>query len=830
MCIGLFKVVEQTENLFVDVALSLHLPLYYRYKVPKEFQTKILVGQRVVVQFRSRIYSAIVVKIANVPPEYGIVKPILEIVDEEPIVTLQQIDFFKWVADYYIAYIGDVLTAALPSSFRLKSETMVMVSPYFSGDITQLKDKEIELFNLVNSVGKLKLEDIKSNIEKKDIIKIIYRLIKKDVLITDEELYNRYLPKKETYLAINPVYKDKEHLKTLLDELDKSKKTQNQALLLVKFLSLLQSRDIVKKSELEPINNSTLNTLIKKEIIIKKSLNASRLKYRQAISSTEDIILNEEQQKAYEDIEHLWNKQPITLLHGVTGSGKTEIYIKLIDKVLRQGGQVLYLIPEIAINMQLIKRLEKYFGNQIAVYNSKYSTVERAEVWLRTKTSNRQQKFNIILGSRSSIFLPFTDLQLIIVDEEHDTSYKQNEPVPHYNARDCALYLSKIFKAKTILGSATPLIESYKNSQEGKYQLVELKSQYFALPLPKIELVDMRQQSNRNSINSILSVQLCKAIDDALNNKQQVIIFINRRGYAPHIVCNVCGYIPKCPNCDVSLVLHKDKRALECHYCGYQIDALAYCPECHSHSMHLVGSGTEKIEEQLQIQFPQAKIKRMDLDSTRKKDSYTQIIDDFANHRTDILCGTQIITKGLDFDNVAVVGVIGSDSLLHYPDFRAYERAFELLTQVSGRAGRKNFVGKVLIQTFETANPLLLNVVQRDYLKMYNRELKERKALNFPPFCRMITILLQHKDKELLNKVSMMYANELRKIFGGRLFGPQEPVIARIKNLYGMELQLKIEKNISYKTTKQKIKELNETFASRTDNSGLRININVDPV
>lgn len=820
----------ERKMLFADVALSLHLPLYYRYRVPDELQDNILVGQRVVVQLRSKIYSAVVVNLTDELPKTRTIKYILEIIDAQPVITKIQIDFFRWIADYYIAYIGDVLTMALPASLRLKSETVVTVSPYFSGDTALMKDKELEVFNLVCSSGKIKLEDIKANMASKDIVKIIYSLINKDVLITDEELYNRYMPKKETYLGINDIYNDKENLKALLNTLDGSKKTQPQATLLIKFLSLLQSRDTVKKSELEQINSSTLNTLIKKDIIVKKSVDVSRLKHRNVSLNGDDIILNEQQQKAYNDILLFWQDKPVTLLHGVTGSGKTEVYIKLISKIVKEGGQVLYLIPEIAITAQLITRLEKYFGDQIAVYNSKYSMVERAEIWFRTKTDDKKKKFQIILGSRSSIFLPFTDLKLVIVDEEHDTSYKQNEPVPHYNGRDCALYLAKMFNAKTVLGSATPSIESYNNAKEGKYQLLELDKQYFPVPLPSIELVDMRKAVSQKNMYGIFSGELLSAITSALNAKQQVIIFINRRGYAPHIECNICGYVPKCPNCDVSLVLHKDRRSLECHYCGYHIDALAYCPECQSHSLRLVGFATEKIEDELQIYFPNANIVRMDLDSTRKKDAFIKIINDFASHKTDILCGTQMLTKGLDFDNVGLVGVVDGDSLLHYPDFRSYERAFQLLTQVSGRAGRKNSLGRVLIQTYEINHPILLDVVKRDYLHMFSSQMKERKMLNFPPFCRMITITLQHKDKILLNGKSVEYASFLRKIFGGRILGPQEPVIAKIKNLYNMEIWLKIEKNISYKTTKKKIKELNETFLARRVNSGLRITINVDPV
>ena len=834
----------------VNVILALHLPSTYTYRVPEKLVDKMQIGQRVVVQLRKKIYSAIVVEIiddwkptttnntTSCSPRMEL-KYVLDIIDKQPIVTDKQIKFFNWIANYYIAYIGDVLTAALPASLRLKSETIVTISPYFNSDISSLNEQELEVFNFVVSKDKISLEDIKADLDNQNILKIVNKLIRQDILITDEELYSRYTPKKETYLTLNQEYKDKDKLKVLLDGLDKSKKTQPQADIILKYLSLTQGRDIVKRSELEDegCNSSTINTLLKKDILVKQSIEISRLKLGKQSDQVENIQLNSEQQLCFDNIVSNLGTTPIHLIYGVTGSGKTEIYIKLIDRAIKQGGQVLYLIPEIAITTQLIKRLEKYFGGKVAVYNSKFSTMERAEIWQRTMTDNKDKQLQIILGSRSSVFLPFTNLQLVIIDEEHDTSFKQSDHVPHYNGRDCALYLAKLFNATTILGSATPNIETMylatdnaETNTSKHYMLHTLTKQFYDVPLPDIELVDMRMAKRENLIKDIFSVALLDEISSALNDKKQVIIFQNRRGYAPHIECNVCGYIPSCPNCDVALVLHKDKKDLECHYCGYHIDALSYCPQCQSHSVRLVGYGTQKIEEQLEVFFPNAKIKRMDLDSTRLKDSYNNIITDFANHKIDILCGTQIITKGLDFENVSLVGVLGTDTMLHYPDFRSNERAFQILTQVSGRAGRKGKQGKVLIQTYETGNPLLQNVVSRDYWQMYDAEIKERQMMNFPPFCKIIKITLQHKDKTLLETKSMEYTRQLRKIFGGRLFGPQTPVIEKIRNYYAKEIWIKIEKKLSYQLAKQKLREYNEEFLVKRENCTIRISIDVDPV
>ena len=819
--------------LYADVILTLHLPLSYCYRVPKSLHDSIKVGQSVVVQFgKKKIYSALVVNLHHDTPKTSQIKYILDIVDIEPTITPKQIEFFKWIADYYIAYIGDVLTAALPAVFRLKSETIVEISPYFSGDLSALNTEEQNLVNQVIQKGKLKLEDYEGE-QADTFLKLVSNLIKQDVLSTDEELYAKYTPKKELCIALSQEYENQDKQKQLFTELDSKKSLASQSKTLLTFFSLLQGRDMVRKSEIidKGCSVSSLQTLLKKGVFEVREVEVSRLRQLTETKQIDSIILNDEQQNAYDSILSQWNNKPVSLLYGVTGSGKTEIYIKLIDKIIKEGGQVLYLIPEIAISFQLIERLEQYFGNKIAVYNSKFSTLERAEIYNRVKLAeDNDSRLQIVLGSRSSVFLPFKNLQLVIVDEEHDASFKQAEPVPHYNAKDSALYIAKMFNAKTILASATPSLESYYRAKQGDYQLLEIKHRYFNTLLPEILIADTKDAVSKGEMYGVMTKMLHDEIADTLKNNQQIIIFQNRRGYAPHITCNICGYTPKCPNCDVSLVLHKQTHTLNCHYCGHTTDVPAYCPDCHSHSIKTIGLGTERIEEELATYFPKASIMRMDLDSTRTKQAYDSIIKNFASKKIDILVGTQIVSKGLDFDNVGLVGVIDADTMLHFADFRAYERAFQTLCQVSGRAGRRTGRGKVIIQTYEPYNQIIRDVSEHNYESMFSHQIKERKALNFPPFCRMIKITLQHKDRYNLKNKAYEYASNLKTLFGTRMFGPQEPQIARVRNMYSQIIWLKIEKQLSYQISRTKLREFNEEFLSKADNKSLRISIDVDPI
>lgn len=825
---------KEDKILFVEVILTLHLPNTFCYRVPRVLNEDIRVGQRVAVQFgKKKIYSAIVVRITEQVPQQYNIKYVLDIIDSEPILTQQQIAFFNWVSSYYVAYIGDVLSAALPAAFRLKSETVVEISPMFSGDVSDLDDIQKQIVDVLARKDKVNIADLEEICPANQLISKVSSLISKDIVVTDEELRKQYIPKKETVVYLAEEYSLNEQKKQeLFRQMDSNKKYSSQNKVLLTYISLLKGRTMVRKTELvaKGCSLSSINTLIKNGILVKEEIEASRLKELKVSKDIEEVVLNKEQLSVYNQVLEHWEDKPVSLLHGVTGSGKTEVYIRLIDYVLKKGGQVLYLIPEIAITTQLIQRLEQYFGNRIGVYNSKYSTMERAEVWYRTKTEDKEKRFSIILGSRSAVFLPFTDLQLVIVDEEHDTSYKQTEPVPHYNGRDSALYLAKMFSAHTILGSATPSLESFYNAQQDKYQFLSLPHRYSKILLPEIFVADVNEYTRKREMYGLFTKMLYDAINDCLKDDKQVILFQNRRGFAPKVKCNICGFIPKCPNCDVSLVLHKNTHTLNCHYCGYAQEVLSACPDCGSHSLRVVGIGTEKIEEEIENYFPKAMVARMDLDSTRTKEAFTRIIEDFASKKVNILVGTQIVTKGLDFDNVGLVGVIDADAMLHYPDFRAYERAFQILTQVSGRAGRRNQRGKVVIQTFDPYNQIIRDVCEHNYQSMYDSQMIERKNFNFPPFCRMIQITLQHRDKIFLQKKAVDYALRLKEIFGTRMFGPQEPVIARIRNLYHQVIWLKIEKKISYSKSKLRIREMNEEFLAEKENSSIRVYIDIDPI
>ncbi len=826
---------EEENILFVEVILTLHLPNTYCYRVPRVLNKDVKIGQRVAVQFgKKKIYSAIIVKVTDEVPKTSNLKYILDIIDSEPVLTQKQIEFYNWIASYYVAYIGDVLSAALPSAFRLKSETTVEISPAFQGDVSCLDDTEKQIVDYVAKKTKVNVSELETVCPQKQLISVVSSLIKKDILVTDEELKKQYVQKKETIIYLSEeYYKDEDKKRQLFSLMDSNKKYSSQNNVLLTYLTLLHGRTFVRKSELldKQCSPSSINTLIRNGILIKEDVEISRLRELKSSKSVEEIILNEEQATAYNKILERFASEPsVSLLNGVTGSGKTEVYIKLIEYVLQKGGQVLYLIPEIAITSQLVQRLEQFFGNRIGVYNSRYSTMERAEVWYRTKTEDKERRFDVILGSRSAVFLPFTDLQLVIADEEHDTSYKQTEPVPHYHGRDAALYLAKLFKAHTVLGSATPSLESFYYAQQGKYQLLNLLHRYSNILLPEIFVADVKESMKQREMYGIFTKTLYDEINICLEKGKQIILFQNRRGFAPRVKCNICGYEPKCPNCDVSLVLHKHSHSLTCHYCGYTTDVLSSCPDCGSHSLRIVGIGTEKIEEEIASYFPKARVARMDLDSTRTKEAFTKIIEDFANKKTDILAGTQIVTKGLDFDNVGLVGVVDADALLHYPDFRAFERAFQILTQVSGRAGRRNQRGKVVIQTFDPYNQVIRDVCEHNYQGMYESQIMERKVFYFPPFCRLIKITLQHRDRIFLQKKAVDYACSLREIFGKRMFGPQEPVIARIRNLYHQVIWLKIEKKLPYKTAKRHLMEMNEEYLASKDNSSIRIYIDVDPI
>ena len=826
-------------TLFADIILPLPMPGYFTYRIPYDMNAQVMVGQRVVVQFgQKKIYTGLIRRLhENVPSGYTI-KYIVSILDVVPIVNEKQFQFWEWIADYYMCNPGDVMHAALPPAFKLASESKVVINPDFDGDYSTLNQNEYLVAEALLSRDSITVNEISNLTGLLKVIPLLKTLIEKGVVLTLEEISERYKPKVETYVSLSEKYQDQNNLHKLFDELEKKSFKQLQMLqLFMQATNFFKDfKNEMKKSELlklPDISSAQLSALIKKEVFYLVEKEESRLIDSDAYSSADDIILSPKQEEAYLKIKEGFAEKPVVLLHGVTSSGKTEIYIKLINEMIKAGKQVLYLLPEIALTTQIIFRLQKYFGDQAGVYHSKYNEHERVEIRnkiIKASDDKSDHKYKIIIGARSAIFLPFDNLGMIIVDEEHDSSFKQYDPAPRYNARDAAIYLSQMHNATTLLGSATPAVESYYNALTKKYNLVEITERYGGIELPQILIANLKEEMRMKTMKSHFSSLLIKNIDEALTAKQQVILFQNRRGFSLRLECDVCNYMPECKNCDVTLIYHKHKNLLMCHYCGYSTRLPEVCPACGSKSILMKGFGTEKVEDELSIIFPEAKIERMDLDTTRSKNAYRRIINDFEDRHIDILVGTQMVTKGLDFDNVGVVGILNADNMLSYPDFRSFERSFQLMAQVSGRAGRKNTQGKVIIQTYNPMHPIIGNVIHTDYISMFNNQLKERKTFKYPPFHRLIKVTLKHINPDLLNEASTYLANQMKKAFAKRVLGPEFPIVSRVKTLYLKDILLKIEKEISINQAKETLKAIiTNNFSKIEKYKSIRIVIDVDP-
>ncbi|MCR5193167.1 MAG: primosomal protein N' [Bacteroidales bacterium] len=775
----------ETPTYFVDVILPLHLPDTYTYRLPREYNGTINVGQRVVVQFGTkRLYSALVRRIHTNVPEYK-TKYVLSILDVKPIVSEFQFRFWEWMATYYMCYPGDVMAVAIPSAFRLSSESYILVHPDYDGDISSLNEDELKVVELLLRKGRIEVSEVIEATGHQKIMPLLNTLIEKRVILMDEELKQRYTPKKSAWLELDKKYLDQSVLHELFDELEKRQTTQKQLLVLMQFLQLTNfGKDALAKKDLTDNSNlstSALESLIKKRVLHVFDREESRLKEYDSTESVDNIKLSDEQQQALDAI--ITSDKHVCLLHGVTSSGKTEVYIRLIERTIKEGKQVLFLLPEIALTAQIINRLRRYFGNAVGVYHSRFSTQERAEIWHRVKDSGPGE-YKIVLGARSALFLPYHNLGLIIVDEEHDSSYKQNDPAPRYNGRDSAIYLASLWNARTVLGSATPSIESYYNASNGKYGFAEMKHRYGGTQLPEVMCADMKEATRKKEVKMNFSKFLLDNIGEALKEKEQVILFQNRRGFSLRLECDVCHHIPECKYCDVSLVYHKATNSLRCHYCGYSIPVPKECPACHSSSLRMRGFGTERIEDDLSIFFPEAHVERMDLDTTMQKKKYHEILNDFEDHKIDILVGTQMVTKGLDFDNVGIVGIMSADNLISYPDFRAYERSFQLMTQVSGRAGRRGKQGKVIIQTYQPYHQAIRDAMNNDYMSMYSSQITERRVFKYPPFYKLVDITLRHADKDVVDNAAAKYVQMLRSQLGARVLGPEYPSVSRIRNKY----------------------------------------------
>ena len=812
---------------FVDILLPLPLPQLFTYRVPRNWDSFLQVGKRVVVPFgKSKLYTGLIHSIHNRAPEKYEAKYLDAILDDFPIVSEQHLIFWKWIADYYMCTTGEVMNAALPGSFNLASETKILLSKDYREGIEELNDKEYIIMEALEVNHILTLNDVSRIVDQKTVYPLIKKMIDKGVVLVEEEVKSKYRPKKEVWVKLNEQYE--EDKKAAFGEISRAPKQQDA---LLSFLHLCDQEKIklVKRTDLERhsgVNTAIINQLITKEILIKQEIEIGRIQDRD--EDPEGVkTLNEGQTEALSAIQESFKTKDICLLHGVTSSGKTEVYSHLIEETIAKGKQVLFLVPEIALTTQLIERLKITFGKKVGVYHSRFSSGERVEIW-RSLVSDQLHDYQIVLGARSALFLPFQDIGLIIVDEEHETSFKQFDPAPRYHARDAAIVLAKQHGAKVLLGSATPSLESYYNAEQGKYGFVTMKKRYGDIQMPEILAEDLKKATRRKEMRSMFSQNLLDKIQLALSNKQQVILFQNRRGFVPVWKCNTCGWVPKCKSCDISLTYHKYSHQLKCHYCGYSIKPYRECQACGSKDLEMVGFGTEKIEEELKALLPKASIQRMDLDTTRRKTAYQEIISDFESGKVDILIGTQMVSKGLDFDNVSLVGILNADNMLNFPDFRAYERSFHLMLQVAGRAGRKNKRGEVLIQTYKPEHFIIQKVMAYDYEAMYRQEIIERKDFKYPPFYRLIQITLKSRNKEELDDAADVFAKFLKQELGPRFIGPEYPLVSRVRNFYLKTILVKLEQKASPKRAKELIHQAHDHFRESNKSKGIRVVFDVD--
>ncbi|MDR1864898.1 MAG: primosomal protein N' [Bacteroidales bacterium] len=815
--------------LFVDVILPLALPQSFTYAVPCDLHDQVQPGVRVIVPVGNRkFYSGIVEKIHCLPPEKYAVKEMVSVLDRHPVAHDVQIRLWRWVASYYMCTVGEVMRVAIPAGLKLESETCVYFNPAYV-QCDELTEQEEEILQLASDKKCLLVSEIAAKYQRKDMMRVVQSLVDKEALWVEEFIADRYKPKSETCIRLHPSIDSEEKLAAVFDKLKKAQQQSDVMMNYVRLSSVFSVRGIkeVTRKELLPdrAHAGALHALVKKQVLELYTVNVSRLEQEEHTQALPELTAC--QQEAMGRIRNAFSGKDVVLLHGVTSSGKTEIYIRLIEEQIRMGNQVLYLLPEIALTAQIIHRLASVFGRRVGIYHSKFSDAERVEVWNRI---GQPDGYSVVLGVRSAVFLPFTKLGLVIVDEEHENTYKQYDPAPRYHARDTAVVLASLHRAKVLMGTATPAIETYYNACEGKYGLVELTQRYAGLALPEIIIADTSLARKQKKMQSHFHPDMLEAIGQTLDAGKQVILFQNRRGFAPYVQCRICEHVPRCRHCDVSLTYHKFLDRLVCHYCGYGIDNLHQCPECGGKDMTTVGFGTEKIEDETGIFFPHARIARLDLDTARSRHRYEKIIAEFEQRKTDILIGTQMVTKGLNFDHVHMVGILNADNMLNFPDFRAFERSYQLMVQVGGRAGRYGEQGKVIIQTSTAKHPVLLQVIENDYHGMYRAQIAEREKFLYPPFYRIIRITLKHKQKETLHRAAGETAAHLSEIFGRRVLGPEAPVIARLQTYYLENILLKIERQASLSKVKTLLSEAIARIRAIPAYRTLRTVIDVDPL
>ena len=817
---------------FAETLLPLALPGTFTYRIPEGMRLSI--GMRVLVPFgRKKIFTAIVMTLHDKEPQGYEVKEILGVLDDKPILRHPQLDFWQWIADYYLCTTGEVYKAAVPSGLKVESETTISANPDFEeSEPGQLSDRERVILDFTAQRGRVQIAEIAKATGFKTVERNVSHLLDLDALHVSERVIDNYRPKTESCVRLTVKREDEQALHQFFDQL---KRAPKQEALLLAYLDLSrwiqagETKEVSKDNLLKRagVSGAVLHEAVKRGLfeVYKKEIN----RFADLGSVLEEPpALSDEQQRAYKEIHQSMRQHAITLLHGVTSSGKTSVYMHLITDALKLGKQVLYLVPEIALTTQLTRRLRRVFGDRLLIYHSKFSDNERVDIWKRLLDSNEP---SVVIGVRSSVFLPYSNLGLIIVDEEHDSSYKQQDPAPRYNGRNAALVLAQMHGAKTVLGSATPAIEVYHNALSGRYGLVKLLTRYGDIRMPDVKVIDTIDARKRREMQGLFSNELITNCRSALKQGEQVILFQNRRGYSPMVRCKECGSIPKCENCDVSLTYHKHSRSLVCHYCGYTLPLPDLCPACQLPGLEIIGYGTERIEDDIDALFPGEKISRMDLDTTRSKNSYDRIIDEFSAHRTNILVGTQMVTKGLDFDAVSIVGILNADTMINFPDFRSHERAFDMLEQVSGRAGRAHKQGQVIIQTSNPKHDVIKFVQAHDYEGFYKHELADRKKFGYPPFTKVINIYLKHREDATVGELAVRYSNLLRQVFGTRVLGPMAPFVARVQNMYIRQITLKMETTASMVKVKAILRNLYEQMlAADARMKAVRLYYDVDPV
>lgn len=809
---------------YINVILPLLLNKAFTYRVPDDLISITEIGKRAVVQFgKSKVYSSVIVKIHQNKPESYKAKDIIAILDEQPIVTQNQIDLWYWIAEYYCCSIGEVMAAALPSTLKLESESKISLNPEFDKS-TELTDNEFLVVEALEIQHELTIRIIQEILNKKYVFDLIKSLYLKGAILPKEDLVNTYKARKETLIFLNEIYKEPTALKELFSLLEKAPR-QMDVLLAFNMHNRNQTgvlrKDLLKNTA---CSIAAVDSLIKKEIFLATEINVDRIGFENLPKQNFD--LKDFQSIALNEIKEQFLEKNTTLLFGVPNSGKTHIYIKLIDEYISKGLQVLYLVPEISLTTQLIKKLRSYFGDHIGIYHSKYNSQEKYEIW--HKVLNKE--YSVILGVRSAIFLPFKDLGLIVIDEEHEQTYKQQDPAPRIHARDTAIYLSQAFKAKVLLGTATPSFETYYNTHASKYGMIRVTQRYSEVHPPEIVINDMASEYFKRKNRGILSSELYDAMVAAFDDHKQIILFKNRRGFAPYIECQTCGWVPKCKNCDISVTYHKHSNNLKCHYCGSKYPMPVVCNDCASTLIKTKGFGTEKVEDDVQLIFPEKAIIRMDHDTTRSKKAFDKMIGSFEQGEADILVGTQMVTKGLDFEKVQIVGILNADQMLNYPDFRATERSFQLMSQVGGRAGRRDERGKVMIQTFTPKHPIFDYLISNDFEGFYKKEIAERKQFNYPPFTKLITLTIKNKDLDKLTTQTNFLARKLTLHFGHRVLGPEFHYISRIRNEYIIKILLKFERDFSLIARSKRIlvEEISK-FTIDPSNKNTRVIIDVDP-